>query len=212
MRLVEVVVLMGAHCISPIEHDQAQMITDATKVQCAVVVEKDTGTRTLKVTPDTMSADPRVMAAIARLEQKSGPAKIVPAFAPAGSPTKLIKPQPPLAAALSAPATAPADTEAETAAKPAATVTETETPAKAEPKAENKAEPKPAKPQRAQKAKTEKTRQVAAAPAAQGSSQCKGSAVAKWYTTADGRKKYRCVRPEPAGGKAPGWRMPAQIY
>ena len=40
MRLIEVVMLVGAHCVSPVEH--SQMMTDAAKVQCAVVIEKDT--------------------------------------------------------------------------------------------------------------------------------------------------------------------------
>ena len=64
MRLVEVVMLMGAHCVSPVEH--TQMMTDAAKGQCAVVIEKDTDTGTMIVTPGGAASDPQVIAAIER--------------------------------------------------------------------------------------------------------------------------------------------------
>ncbi len=232
MRLVEVVVLMGAHCISPVEQAPTQMTTDVGKVQCAVVIEKDTERGTLKVTPQTMIADPRVVAAIARVDAKAGATKIVPAFAPAGSPPTEIKPPPPFTAdggallpdtgtqqpdageVKSASATvaeqplsgAAEETKVESPAapvvetKPVARKVVTLAPADQKPGASNAA--------RAQKAGPPKKQQAAAtdAPAGQ-SSQCKGSAVAKWYKTADGHRKYRCVRPVPTSDTPP-----SQIY
>ena len=84
MRLVEVVMLMGAHCVSPVEH--SQMMTDAAKVQCAVVIEKDTDKGTLTVTPPEAAGDPQVAAAVARFDAAASSTRIVPARAPAGSP------------------------------------------------------------------------------------------------------------------------------
>jgi len=244
MRLVEVVVLMGAHCISPVEHTQTQMTTDAGKVQCAVVIEKDTEKRTLKVTPETMSGDPRVIAAIARFDAKAAATRIVPAFAPAGSPTTVIKPPPPLAAdttrplpetavqqqpaeSETPPALASAGSETTTgnietagqdavasAAQPAATP-EAAKPAtrKVVTLAQAEPAPKPARQPRAEKAKPEKKQVASAQDNAKTTSQCKGSAVPRWYKTADGHRKYRCVRPEPAGARPPsGSKPPAQLY
>jgi glutamate-5-semialdehyde dehydrogenase len=69
----------------------------------------------------------------------------------------------------------------------------------------------PAKPQRppakAEPAAKPPAGAKAQASAATSKGQCKGSAVAKWYTAADGHRRYRCVRPEPAG-----YKMPAQLY
>jgi len=90
MRLVEVVMLMGAHCVSPVEH--SALVTEAGKVQCAVVIEKDTDRGTMTVTPGGAASDPQVMAAIERFRTApvdpltGGGTKIVPAWAPAGSP------------------------------------------------------------------------------------------------------------------------------
>ena len=65
----------------------------------------------------------------------------------------------------------------------------------------------PAKPQRppakAAPAAKQSAKAKAQAPGANTKGQCKGSAVAKWYTAADGHRKYRCVRPEPVGDTAP---------
>lgn len=112
MRLVEVVMLMGAHCVSPVEH--SQMSTDAAKVQCAVVIEKDTDRGTLTVTPGGAARDPQVMAAVERFRLASpdpltsSGTRIVPAWAPAGSPATEVK-QPPVAmAAVPGPTVPPA--------------------------------------------------------------------------------------------------------
>lgn len=195
MRLIEVVMLMGAHCVSPVEH--STLMTDATKVQCAVVMEKDTERGTLTVTPPAAAADPQVAAAVERFRlapvDGAGGTKIVPAWAPAGVPPSEVKPtrqEPPAApraatpppATLQASETPPVPPEA--GAKPEARLALLSPPPPKRTPA--RATVAPARPKAA-------TKQGAATPKA--ASQCKGSAVAKWYTTGDGRKKYRCVKP-----------------
>lgn len=221
MRLVEVVMLMGAHCVSPVEH--TPMMTDATKVQCAVVIEKDTESGTMLVTPPEAAADPQVAAAVERFRLAPtdgfGGTKIVPAWAPAGSPTSEVKlppaKVPPLPETANVPkAAAPSPTADAVAApdKPAAASPSMNSPtAKDVPSSDLKVatlSPPPQKPARA-KAAASPARKAPAKlrPAAlpKPSSQCKGSSVARWYTTAEGRKKYRCVKP--VSGRAP-----AQLY
>lgn len=220
MRLVEVVVLMGAHCISPVEHTPS--MTEAGKVQCAIVIEKDTDKGTVKVTPQTAAADPKVVAAIAHFDTTASGTKIVPAFAPAGSPTTEIKPPPATETAADAAAQLPAvsaDAQAgESAAaeapvavaedpKPAADEATSSTPATRKVVKPAQAEPQPkavAKP--VEKAPPAR-KQVMADATPKQTSQCKGSAVAKWYKTADGHRKFRCVRPVPTSDQPP-----SQIY
>lgn len=188
MKLIEVVVLMGAHCISPVQSSEAA--TDVAKVQCAVVIEKDTDAGTIRIVPAGASREPQVAAVLERLDGDSPAAAasgttIQPAFAPPGSaaaavPDKaLTSPAPPPAPAAPAAAEEPS-TEA-ASAEPAADVEDA--PAKPE---------KPAPPVKA-KAKKDKTEKPAAA--AKPSSKCKGSAQPKWYTNDEGRRKYRCVLP-----------------
>jgi len=209
MRLIEVIMLMGAHCVSPVEH--SALVTDATKVQCAVVMEKDTDKGTLTVTPPAAVADPQVAAAVLRLG--NGPdagTRIVPARAPAGSPAVEVKPAP-VAKPSVPPPIAPPETILDPAPPAAAAAPVTpaaEATAKPEAQPEAKPEQKIASiatpPKRA-------TARAAAAPkkakpaAARKPVQCKGSAVAKWYTTADGHRRFRCVG---AGTAA----RPAQLY
>lgn len=215
MRLVEVVMLMGAHCVSPVEH--SQMMTDAAKVQCAVVIEKDTDRGTLTVTPQDAARDPQVAAAIARFGSapvdglSGGGTRIVPAWAPAGSPPSEIKlpvAKAPAAPVEPAPAAAPLassdldatgtvqkpQVESEVAAAPPPVeqkVATLATPPQKRAAARPVAAPKKAHSARAQKA-----------AATSSVRQCKGPATAKWYTTADGKKKFRCVKP--SGDSAPG--------
>lgn len=208
MRLVEVVVLMGAHCISPVEH--SQLMTEAAKVQCAVVVEKDTDRGTLRVTPETASADPRVAAAVAHLTgvAQRG-ARIVPAGAPPATAT-LQLPRAASTAAPAQPAIAPptddrvqADGEIATPEVPTAPdgVAEPATQkVVAAPPAE-KAENKP-RGDKSQAQKAPAPVKLAEAQPKQGG-HCKGAAVPKWYKTPDGHRKYRCVRPVPTSDTPP---------
>ena len=221
MKLVEVLMLMGAHCVSPLE--QTQMTTDATKVQCAVVIEKDTGKGTLTVNPREAAADPLVAAAVARFAAapvdplSSSGARILPARAPAGTPPVEVKvsgtsaampPSPsaeePSAAAAAVPPPPAAgrgmlaSPEPEQEVAVLAPAKPQRPPAKAEPAA---------KPPAKAKVPGAKPPAKAKVPGAISKGQCKGTAVAKWYTAADGHRRYRCVRPEPAG-----YKTPAQLY
>jgi hypothetical protein len=180
MKLVEVVVLMGAHCISPLQNTGA--VTEAAKVQCAVVVEKDTTAGTIRIVPAAASQHPEVAAVVNRLDSPA-PAgtTIEPANAPPVSsspplrtpPANAVPPpaEPPPAIAAAEP---PAPVKAEEAAK--------EEPAKEEAKA--------TKPTKAAAKKEPAQKDQASVKA---SSQCRGTAKPKWYTNAEGRRKYRCV-------------------
>ena len=216
MRLVEVVMLMGAHCVSPVEH--SQMMTEATKVQCAVVIEKDTDRGTMTVTPQAAASDPQVAAAVARfsaapVDAANGSAsRIVPAWAPAGSPTTEIKlpevktatlPEP-----VAPPSEEPAQTEAVVAAgPPPATEATDAAPVKAAPTPEKKVAvltpppPKQTTKQATRKLAEKKKPAKVQAAAASKPRQCKGGATARWYTNAAGQTKFRCVKPN--GDDAP---------
>jgi len=211
MRLVEVVMLMGAHCVSPVEH--SQMMTEAAKVQCAVVIEKDTNQGTLTVTPKDAASNPQVVEAIARFDATHADAlsdattRIVPAWAPAGSPTSEIKL--PVARAPVAPETtipvageAPLKTEDTTTATQVAPpqppveakVATLAPPPQKRATTKSTAAAKPSKPAKVQKATATKPGRL-----------CTGASTPKWHTTADGKKKYYCV-------KKTGGAMPTQLY
>ena len=187
MKLIEVVVLAGAHCISPVQ--QTGAATEVAKVQCAVVIEKDTEAGTLRIVPAGSSREPQVVAVLERLDREESGSTIEPASAPPGA----APPSTPTETAL-LPATGPkqqiaAEPSGEDAAPPAGeTVKAAEAPAQAE---------KPAKPKKvevkkaeAKKSETDKTK-TASKPA----SKCLGEAKPKWYTNKEGRRKYRCVLP-----------------
>jgi hypothetical protein len=231
MRLVEVVMLMGAHCVSPVEH--TQMMTDAAKVQCAVVIEKDTDTGTMTVTPGGAANDPQVVAAIERFRVApvdpltGGGTKIVPAWAPAGTPPVEIKPPAVKASAMPEPIVPPTDERSIATPGPAPTppapapAATAASPVAADPApARAAAATKPAAPRETkvatlapppQKRQAAKPAPAKVAPAtrqpaaAKQSAQCKGTAVAKWYKSGDGHRKYRCVKPTGDGA-------PAQLY
>jgi hypothetical protein len=136
MKVIEVVVLLGAHCISPVENTAA--VTEVSKVQCAVVIEKDIAAGTFRIIPAGASSTPEVVAVIERLDGQRTATR--PSVAP------------PVA---TAPAIALPDLP--------------------------KPEAKPPDPGNAQAdAKPHK---------------CRGEARPKWYTNAEGRRKYRCVLP-----------------
>ena len=210
MKLVEVLMLMGAHCVSPLE--QTQMTTDATKVQCAVVIEKDTDMGTLTVNPREAAADPLVAAAVARFAAapvdplSSSGARILPARAPAGTPPVEVKVSGTSAAMPPSPSAE--EPSAAAAAVPPPPAAGRGMLASPEPEQEV-AVLAPAKPQRppAKAEPAAKPPAKAKVPGAISKGQCKGTAAAKWYTAADGHRRYRCVRPEPAG-----YKTPTQLY
>ena len=168
MKLIEIVVLVGAHCVSPVQH--TTNATEAGKVHCAVVIEKDTQAGTLRIVPAGASREPEVVAVLNRLDT-AAPAPTIAAVAGppvSAAPTPAIVPPPALV-----PAPQPSVAEAPAPAAAA----ETEQPAE-QPKAAPK--PRPA-PKQAEK-QDEK-------------SKCRGEAKPKWYTNAQGGRKYRCVLP-----------------
>ncbi len=184
MKLIEVVVLMGAHCISPVQNTEA--ITEAAKVQCAVVVEKDAEEKTVRVIPAGASTHPQVVAVIERFNADLGAgSRIEPAFAPPGNvPVKRARP---LAGAMPAQEEEPAGGAAETVAPQRDAAVEEEKAGPAE---------KPNKPAALRKAQSKTSGEQKTKTADKRNSECRGSAVPKWYTTPEGRKKYRCVRPD----------------
>jgi hypothetical protein len=194
MKLIEVVVLAGAHCISPVQ--QSGAATEVVKVQCAVVIEKDTEAGTLRIVPAGSSREPQVVAVLERLDREESGTTIEPASAPPAVAAPPVTTETPL------PATGPkqqiaaeasgADAVADVAPPPAETATVAEAPAEPE---------KPAKPKKAEvkkaEAKKSETKKSEANKAEEKkiASKCLGEAKPKWYTTDDGRRKYRCVLP-----------------
>ena len=207
MRLVEVVMLMGAHCVSPVE--QTQMMTDVAKVQCAVVVTQDTDKGTTAVTPPEAATNPQVMAAIERMHIASvamlnGGATIEPARAPAGSPTREIKLPVARAPVVPEPAAPVAnDVTSNDAGGNAAPVkpiaaTQVTTPSAPVEKKVATLAPPPPKGASAKSAEGPKKTHAASpqkSSAAKHANQCKAPSVLKWYRTSDGGKKYHCVKP-----------------
>lgn len=64
MNLVEVVILLGAQCLSPIE--SAPGFTEVAKVPCAVMVRHDPRTDDIEFVPPTAATDPRVIAMLVK--------------------------------------------------------------------------------------------------------------------------------------------------
>jgi hypothetical protein len=175
MKLIEIVVLLGAQCISPVQHSAAT--TEVQKVQCAVVIERDTAAGIVRIVPAGASTRPEVVAVLDRIDS-DGTQRIAPAGAPPPDPTAPAQ----TAAAEPAPAIAPPP-EPVTAAP--------EKPVKEEAPAAEAAKPEPV-----EKPATRKSAETAGEEPAPGiETRCKGKAVARWYTNDEGRKKYRCVLP-----------------
>jgi hypothetical protein len=180
MKLIEVVVLAGAHCISPVQ--QTGATTEAAKVQCAVVIEKDTESGTLRIVPAGSSREPQVVAVLERLDREGSATTIEPAFAPPAVPPAAIA-----ADVAQAPAAEPEQADA---VPPAAETAKAEIPVEAE---------KPAKPKKAEAKKADAKKksdgEAETAAEAKMASKCRGEAKPKWYTNEEGRRKYRCVLP-----------------
>lgn len=181
MKLVEVVVLLGAHCISPVQSTGA--VTEAAKVQCAVVVEKDTTAGTIRIVPAGASRHPEVAAVLNRMDGSvPAGATIEPANAAPGAQATV---RTPLAPAVPPPAEAIAAAPPPPAAAPRPAKEEAKLAAAEAPATEE------APQEEARKAKAPAaTDETAAKPA----SQCINGAKPKWYKNAEGRKKYRCVK------------------
>lgn len=164
MKIVELVFLLGAQCVSPLEsHPQH---TEVSKVPCAVVIEKDTEAQTVTVSPEWAARLPRVA------EAMKLPVTAVPASAP---PPVQMPPRPPLAAADVAKAPAPDAPPAAEPAPPEAQVA-------ALPPDEQKPDPKPEAP----------AKKTVTAAAKEPTNLCGANRKAVWYTASPGHRKYRC--------------------
>lgn len=214
MKLIEVIFLTGAHCVSPIMHTAP--MTEVFKVQCAVVVVKDTVAGTLSVMPASEAGNPRVIEVVSRFkapEQLSGitsqpepsqpESQVAPldreAEVPSGSEAEAaagttgqplmteFKARPGVIGTNTFPNPLP-EAEADAAsAEPAPSdvaTAEEETATAEEETVSPKAKSPPRKAKRTKKQK---------AKAHKKSSVCSGSTKQVWYTNAEGRRKYRCV-------------------
>ena len=205
MKLVEVVILTGMQCISPVQN--TSQATVAAKVWCAVVVEKDTVANAVVITPQAQADHPAVQVVLRRLNP-APPAQIQ--SAPLTSqPTDVISERRP---SMPVPdAGAPADRLQQQAQPEAITAKPMPRPAIAAdeptdmPPPETESEtgstasldPAPAPEPQAKQLESKK----AASPkpsVKKRSGQCTGPARPVWYTNKDGRRKYRCRRS--AGG------------
>ncbi len=208
MKIVEIIVLMGTQCVSPIQH--APMMTEVSKVPCAVVIEKDTVTSQMEVSPPAAVNHPTVSKAMVRLSAQTGnavaaapaapqPFRIEPAAAArrAAIASPIMPPLPPGAGKpLQEPLSPPAAMapEAETIPPPeqqVASLVEEPQDAAAAPEPPETAAAPPAKPEA--KAKPAKRKKAGPSRTAGLSDRCKGTATAKWYKNKQGHMKYRCV-------------------
>ena len=86
MKLVEVVILVGSQCLSPIEAGHG--VTEAAKVHCAVLIRQDPETEVVEILPRSAATDPRVIAMLVqpiRGTALAGPDAPMPAPQPATS-------------------------------------------------------------------------------------------------------------------------------
>jgi hypothetical protein len=159
------------------------------------VIEKDTKAGTLRIVPAGSSREPQVVAVLERLDRDQAgttiqpasapPAATAPAFAAETVPLPATGPKQQIAAE---PSGADADVVPPTA--------ETETVAEAPEQPEKPAKPKKAEVKKAEAKKSEpKMSEAKEAAEKKIASKCLGEAKPKWYTTDDGRRKYRCVLP-----------------
>jgi hypothetical protein len=72
MNLIEVVILAGAHCLSPVE--AAPATTIAGKVPCAVLIRLDEETGNVEFTPPAARSNPQVIAMLVKPGQPEEPA------------------------------------------------------------------------------------------------------------------------------------------
>lgn len=64
MKLVEVVILLGSQCLSPVQSGDG--VTDVGKVSCAVLIRQDPQTADVEIIPPSAATDPDVIAALVK--------------------------------------------------------------------------------------------------------------------------------------------------
>ncbi len=175
MTLIEVVILAGAQCLSPIA--PADGVTEVGKVPCAVVVKLDQETGDVQFKPATAATDPRVVAMLMKPGEIEASADVTvqdPAQKDSGEAEAQPAPPKPVARAEIMPT---GDEQPEVKVQPREKAVKTADRISAE---------KP-KLRKAETASLKKRR------VARRNDSC-GSYRAVWYTNKEGRRKYRCVR------------------
>jgi hypothetical protein len=113
MNLVEVVILVGAQCVSPIESGPG--LTEVAKVSCAVLIRHDPQTGEIEILPRTAATDPNVIAMLVRPRNGQTAVKQDPLpVTAANDVTAKVAPAPRIV-----PTSAAADPESEPRSKPA---------------------------------------------------------------------------------------------
>ena len=169
MNLIEVVILAGAQCLSPLQ--AADGATEVSKVPCAVLISLNKETGDVEFMPPAAATDPQVIAMLVRPGDAGGGPVVVPTAADGAAelPSR-------------APITSPRE-ETTAAPKITARVVPVAKPEKtAEQRKTARVEKKPAAPSTAKKRSAARRTDVC------------GSYRAIWYTNKAGRKKYRCVK------------------
>lgn len=205
MKLVEVIILAGTHCISPLQH--ADGLTDAAKVSCAVIVEKDTDANLVSVMPPWQVNAPEVQMALNAGRTALPGARIASAPAlriePAAAEPSVVPPPPPPAPS-AVPVQEPEDTvqssanaEVDSTNQPAEAPPEavTEQPEAADSTAPAETAPRKSQDRPVRLADASEPPQKPARVARAANGQCLGGAKPAWYTNKDGHRKYRCVVP-----------------
>lgn len=165
MTLVEVVILVGAQCVSPLESGPG--FTEAGKVSCAALIRHDAQTGEIEILPSAAATDPDVIAMLV----KPRPVRL------AGRPGRL-----PMAAATEV--TARISPAPRTRIEPASAAVEPQ----------SMSPPKPVVTKPVIKAKHAQATAAGRRTAARPRSDACGSYKAVWYTNKEGRRRYRCVR------------------
>ncbi|WP_373502281.1 hypothetical protein [Aestuariivirga sp.] len=177
MKSIELIFLIGSQCVSPVE--AAPGFTEVAKVQCAVVIERDTETNLVIVTPESAASIPRVAEAM-RMPQRAIPVSAPPEPVQGDTSGQ--------AGVVRMEVSPPATPEEPEVQQPEAKV--------AEPEAEP-AEPKP------KEAVRKTTGKKKTAAAGKPKDVCGAGRKAVWYTSSPGHRKYRC---RSASGEAPATR------
>lgn len=169
MKLVEVVILVGSHCLSPMESGAG--LTEVGKVPCAVLIRQDPQTSDVEIIPSSAATDPDVIAMLVkpRPEEPSAPPTIVPAAAEdiTGS-IDLPKPVP------------DSGVEGRVIEATAETL-------------EDVAVPKPRPVAAPKKQRSDAATAKPVKTSARRTDSC-GSYRAVWYTNKSGHRRYRCVK------------------
>lgn len=166
MNLIEVVILAGAQCLSPIQ--SADAATVAGKVPCAVLIHMNPDTGDVEFTPPTAATDPQVIASLVKTEDADSTAmEMAPGGPTPEGDTIEVPPKP-------APPEAKVEDEK---------LVETGTAKTPDRVKSTKQEKRRVSTQAATKRQRSAKRRDSC-----------GSYKAVWYTNKEGRRKYRCVK------------------